>query len=750
MRIQEDFSVRFTGTRGLFPLQRTPFFVFTDFPWQTGVANAGMAEHVVFDFNLQAVYAAPYFVPHHQTLPGYGYGETQLDLPYVVWTNNGGLAPQFRTNNPLGFLEVAVSSANGRDVLDMAAAGACQGVTFLWSRADIDEGAGDPISQRFMTFRVGVGTGEDELLYSVRFEGVNTIRLATKEYGGQWVDREVIASSSDVWKAGALGNNLDDAPLEMNVIEFRLIAGRMAIRIGCQDQASYFEEARCDALGNPLWQINSITIRARGFKALACSAHPMKWRSAVEWTSAESPIGFSSNSFGVPFADPAGPVPEGCDFYVDLDRSYLAGPMVYYTASLVSAVSGTYRDVDYSDWTGAVRAVEWVYYGETSYNPEAGHIVQPEWIEIEHTFVPDSLEVVASARLGFNNSKKQLLPFGYFGTWGQWLRDHGQVGLEIWGRRTVAEGIYGPLELQFTGYGNTQGSAGGQAGVNGAVIACQGRRRQLKSPRWALPWMDGWNVFYAVAFLAQLGGVPISNMRFASLVPSVPFGEGSDLGDGHGNPAYYLPVGDAGSALSRPTSSDLWDLMVRIAASIGYMLFFDAAGYLVFDKFLPPRGIKRYFYESDVEAGGPQGCWSIESLKDMDEVRSDAILIGVDAFSPRWDPIVVKFTDQGVVDDERAFNHLGYPNPAAWIDSLFAESGFAWDAGLAMFSALRMPGYGVTFTTWYQPDIFPLDGVMVQSDKAGCSGVRMMVVQVQHRATKELTISKITARFIPS
>src|SRR4051812_6188683 len=44
-----------------------PFFVATDFPWQHGPVNWGEdSSHFVSDYDLQAIYPAPMFVPHHQ------------------------------------------------------------------------------------------------------------------------------------------------------------------------------------------------------------------------------------------------------------------------------------------------------------------------------------------------------------------------------------------------------------------------------------------------------------------------------------------------------------------------------------------------------------------------------------------------------------------------------------------------------------------------------------------------------------
>lgn len=414
-------------------------------------------------------------------------------------------------------------------------------------------------------------------------------------------------------------------------------------------------------------------------------------------------------------------------------------------------VDGTFRGVDYSDFCTAVRAVQLFWTPLTVYNPAAPLTLEPEVIEVSHEFNVDTLQIDSSGVLLFNNNRPRNL-FG-FETWGEWLRDTGQVAIDVFMNRTDPNGNFGIEQQVFAGYGNVFGRIDASANGSYFQMFLADRKRQLMSPRFALPWLDGWNVFYAIAYLAQLGGYHIDDMAFNQYIPSVPFGPGSDLGSAEG-PAYYLPVGDAGSVLTRFSGQNLWSVMSKIAYSIGYMIFPDATGALQFRKFKMPAGIKRSFYESDRESalyqagGGLEGCWNMTVEKDMAEVRNVNITIGMRAFT-KYEPIVYKQEDSDSIYDPLAFNHLGYPNPSVWMDSQFSDEEFAYTASVGMHQFLRLPGYRVTLSTWLQPDIFPLDMIAVQSRKLGTYNTRFMVTGVKHRSEKNGGSSVISARYIP-
>lgn len=764
--IFDDAAALMRAPRARFRYVREPFYVHSDFPWQSGVAIWAQNVDFIADYEAQCIYPQPVAVYHDQ---GAGYGYSGGGGAALGWVNIGDIPFSFRNNDPHGFQEFHLKQTPEDADFPLFAAETSvdtQGVTFLWSRYDqkLDD-SGVPDIQKFTTFRIGVGAGVDQVLYSVRYLGQGDVSVAKSYDGGiTWNPTEAVRQKAEYGAAWGVGDpepgassseEGSDAPTEMNYLEFRLIAGRLMLWTG-SGGPYVFDEARVGQGGAPIATINYLAIRAYKFVAFSASAHPTKWKPQCIYDSPEIPIGFYSENVDDPYIDPAGPVPFGWDAYVDYPNSFLFGPICQYRLVLQGPVNGTYKGQQFSDYAAAVRCVNLFWLSREDFNPAAPLNTAPEEIVVTHAFDINSLQITSGGYCRYNNNRARFLPTGQFGTWGEWVRAYGQVAMDVLMNRTTPTGAWGPAQLVFSGYANTQGTV--QAEVDGsyATLFLADRSRQLRQPRFALPWMDGWNVFYAMAYLAQLGGVSISEMKFAPWVPNIPFGPGSDLGSPDGSPAYYLPVGDAGSVVSRPQSgANLWDVMTKIAYSIGYMLFFDAEGALQFRKFIMPLGTKRSFFESDRASaifqpgGGYEGCWSMSVTKDMDEVRSTSIVIGINAFGPRYDPIVYKWTDFDAIDNPNAFNHLGYDAPAVWMDSQFADPYFAYIASGAMFYFLRTPGYAVEFETWLQPDIFPLDMIQLQSPKLGTYGVRFMVTSVRHRVNKSGGSSVITARYIP-
>jgi hypothetical protein len=166
--------------------------------------------------------------------------------------------------------------------------------------------------------------------------------------------------------------------------------------------------------------------------------------------------------------------------------------------------------------------------------------------------------------------------------------------------------------------------------------------------------------------------------------------------------------------------------------------------------------VKRSFFESDVESaysqpgGGLEGMWDVEVVIDRMSVRSEAIVVGVSAFAPKYKPIVFRQEDPGVVNDPYAFNHLGFHSPTAVLDSQFADLFYAWRASLALIFCLRNPDLKVRFRTWLQNDIFPMDVLMIQSRRTGTGWIRMMVTDVQHLHSMDSpSQSVITVSYVP-
>jgi hypothetical protein len=188
--------------------------------------------------------------------------------------------------------------------------------------------------------------------------------------------------------------------------------------------------------------------------------------------------------------------------------------------------------------------------------------------------------------------------------------------------------------------------------------------------------------------------------------------------------------------------------MVRLAYAIGYLLFFDANGMLQFRKFRIPGGVRRTFYESDT--GAPNGCWNLMVSRDMEDVRNSVTVVGVDAFGPLWNPIVAHRQDDASIHYPFAPNYIGWEQPLVWSDSQFANLSFASAAADALFAFLRHPGEVVQFTTWLQPDLYPLDVIAIEAPRFGTMWKRYLVVGIEHRVhSGALGETTIVARYIP-
>lgn len=769
MKVTANAETVVKGTLQAFRHVVDPYHVHTDYPWQQGPASWFANAEIVHDYDLQAIYPAPMRVPHDQTGDDYyawsGCGAE--GLPKLAWTGIG-VPLSFRCSHPLGFQELYYAAAQldaDSSYFEGRADCLCQGVTCLWQRYDQNiEYSAAPDNPPYTTWIVEVGAGADARWYSVVFFGQGEIVISkSDDQGASWVDIEKVACGADVWKAAwgesdpvfTEGANPPpspdptmpgtDVPSEYNVLEFRLLAGRLEIRVGSQDRIYKYNEARIDADGFAIATINRVRAVAFKYTSLALSAHPTKWTPSAGFDSQEIPIGFTSTNYTTPYIMAAGPVPNGWDAFIDPANSYLAGPIVYYRLLFEGPTAGVYKGRPWADFVAAARAVHLMWLPNIISLVGPDRQAQPEVVDVEFSFNPQDLTVGARGKCTFNNNRPLVLPTGEVGFYGQWVMNYGQNACRIYGERKLNNAT-DLTATMFTGYGNTASETAGEAGSSKTDMMLQDRSIQLMSPRFALPWMDGWNFFYAMAYMAQQGHVDIGDMAFSPYVPPDPF---TDFGDEDGNGAFFLPVGSAGSALTRYSGVHLWEIMKKLAFSIGYVLGFDAFGALQCKKFRVPFGVKRYFYESDHQSGGVNGCWNIATGKNMEEVRSDAIVVGVDAFAPLYDTVAYKVTDPGVQFDINAFNHLGYSNPAVWIDSQFANPYFAASSAFQMMNFMRLPGLFVRLTTWLNPDIAPLDVIQVNADRYGITGLPLLVLKARNIVTKDNGATTITARLAP-
>ncbi len=614
--------------------------------------------------------------------------------------------------------------------------------------------------QTWVAGGVVIGDGDDQVRYRVktttRFDFIIERNETTVET--DWLEIGRVPGADSAKNNGGQSTSFS-GPL---LIEFRLICGRLSVRIGDLTTPFYFEESRIGVDGALITKIWRAEVEAESVGWFGFYFRPLCFYAEAALDSDEFQTGFFSTNIGDPVVEPAQELDPLWEVYVDGDNSALTGPTCDYRLKFAYPESGTYRGAKWTYEVAPIRAVHLSWIPVLDQGLTLPAIAGPRDVEVSHVFNLDSLTIRSKAVLGFDAQGVKEMPTGEASTYGEWAINQGLVAVEIgMGRNTPA--VWGSpgegyaANTVFTGYGKTKDIIQGQGANNWRYeMHCDDRFIQLDTQRWALPWMDGWNQFYAAMYICQLHGISPNEMIFRDFVPNEPFGPGSDLGSPEGLPAYYLPVGDQGSELTRFSTAKGIDVLAKWGKNIGYIQYFNALGGYNFHKFILPQGVKRSFFESDVESswyqpdGGLEGMWDVTVEVDRLEVRSEAILVGLSAFAPKYKPIVYRQSDEGVVFDPLAFNHLGFRNPSAVMDSQFANDYYAWRASVALLFFLRYPALSVSWTTWLQPDLFPGDVVMLQSRRTGTKWIRMMITSIVNKTSIDgLPYSKISASFVP-
>lgn len=795
MIVADTADVAMWPPQGRFAYVRSPFYLHTDFPWQSGLAMLERSDGWIADYDLQAIYPRPLRIPvnlkldpgidtffdadwsslittyRHYYRPSLDEIGLKLAPEHNCPLNESSLdkfafTPLFVQDvelpTPIGwdlrssayrdYYKVGVES---HDLLDQEV----NGLLFefdIFPQMQIEQDNGSftatdtPNDKMMLHCGIDVGSHKDAISYRITTDCNFDVALSMRDsHDGVWKEierRQSQTGSSAPGFGGKISEGGSSYP-----IEWRLIGGQLQVRVGAAAFSAKISEDRIDGNDQPIRTISRFFIVGEKIASVQCHAYILRFPSSISYRSSEIPIGFFSNMFSGITVDAAAVDDDGWTATLNEAASEITGPIVIYELDITGPSDGTFKGTAYANNPYALRAVN-LSWAKDVYMPFTYSVYpQPEEVTVQHSFDIDSLQIASGASLRMNSNRWEIMPNWNWNWWGNWAMQSGQGAAEIALRRTASGGpsdTYGAPYKVFTGYANTRTENYGSGGAASTIIYCEDRRRQLMSERFALPWMDGWNVYFAMAYLAGLGGVDIWDLEFAPLVPLSPY---DDMGDGEGARAYFLPVGASGSVLTRFSGMKLWEIMSKIAYAIGFMLFFDVNGRLQFRKFRLAPGVKRSFFESDRESGGLEGAWSATISKSMDAVRSDAIVVGIDAFAPRYDPIVYKYTDEAVVYNPFAFNHLGYRNAAVWMDSQFASAEFADVAASRMITFLRNPALEAAWTTWLQPDIFPLDVVMFQSYRLGVAWTRLMVTSIEHRKSIDGPgQSTIRARYVPS
>lgn len=588
-------------------------------------------------------------------------------------------------------------------------------------------------------FTVGemkAGSGRDKTLGQLNGDSTRTIRPPVPAMGVPLPPNEL---------ARVLAEARSLTPL---IFEVRFLGGKMQIWIGNNDVPYVFPDMREDNQKRPYWMISKLECHAFGFDYFAHNISPSKWLTEGAYCSNEQNVGFVPETdprFLVHYAPTIERGPMRSNTEIGFAPTYCTG-----TAS-VHEINGTqftyllelknnpafpegvFRGDAWTDFTCVVRAVTAFFDPVFLDKPSAPFAAQPEEIVVDYTFSLEELSITSAAAMTFDN---------YSGFWssgidGGFVENNGQLAVDI------QMGIQGfPLIRRFKGIANTSFTEDWDGGDdNHVTIRAKDSWLPLMDPKWNLPWFDGWNIYYVIFYLAQMGGVRPDRMQFYldGFVPDQPYGECPN-----GAQAFFMPVGPAGTPLTRFTGGQKpAEIMRKLSYLLGFINFFDVNTILQFYEFIPqsPGPFKQIF----THVPGPIGealteIWNGGYEGSMEEVRNQVTVVGTNAFGPIYNPVVSHYSDEASIEDDTAFNFLGYPSSVVWADSIFANPAFAKRAAKSVINFLRLPGRSVRLTTWMQPDraIYPMDIIQVSYPKSAVSYLnkRYLVLSARDRQAR--------------
>jgi hypothetical protein len=740
MIVQPRGLLTFNYFRGQFPYQLQPTISLPDYAINAAMGNAAEMEGLVPDKVAGCAYAAPIFVPHNQKVTTWtgtvvdNNVHTNAALPNWVWdtavlTGTSAAAQCFRakyfahqtidvvwnnTTAPASNLKVVFTKAIPSDERP-------QGFVALLSRSLYNQIPAGLEPYYDIQFKIGTTH------YSVKVSNTKLASFRKSTDGGTtWTDiaKNLKTGGSIVQ---AIGSTPPSGGQNQIPVEIFAINKSLQIKFGGQ-QVPYHYLLPVSGSGAV---ISEIIVEAAIFTQFNCEIHPLKWGISASMRSNPQALGFSPQNTPYYYVSGiSGTVKKTSGTAWNV--SYPSGSIItvtrvglttdieqQYDLELTNPTEGTYAGVSYAARTAAVTRVTTQVDGLWASAPTAGSPVRPRELSETITFDPNALTIRQSMSATLNN------------LYGQWRGQAGNIAMQL--SLGYANPLT-PLYYRFTGLcGNYRFN---RSHTNEATITFTGESlmRMLSDQIiFAPPLMDGWNHYYAMAFLAQMAGFTMSQLAFRDLVPSDPYSAAAgDLAP------YYLPVGEGMRPWTpRDRESTILSLMDYIRKPTGFLLFVDAQGYLRYERWLPPSAAtaKRIFTEGGSGEGYLNEFFDFELESSVDDVRNQIMLIGIDPFDPRWKLILNKLEDTASIyaaPGSEPKNYIGYKKPFVWTDSRFANSAFAAEAASNLYAMLRIPGLHARFTTWLQPDIYPMDVVYINEHTSGSEGVPFYVMQVDN------------------
>lgn len=629
---------------------------------------------------------------------------------------------------------------------------------------------GDPI------LRWGTASDYSDAVEISQLKQTGSIDHREALHGGQGSQLASAGSGETAYTAveGVYGYRFDR-------FEIRLIGGYLEVKIESGDTPFAWRHMletipTDDTDPKPIGTIHQVRVVFTDAMFASWFVNPMKFKPHAQYDSNLINIGFPpvTDAELVNYDAFFRPEPEG-DYTITTSHT-VEGQYVRYTLVFDNDISGIWNGADYSNLTRAIRATR-IFFPEVLSNPFGVFTeIYPEEVAISQQLNLEDRSIVSDATLTFNNfgNISDSHPGGPDWPWGQWANYSGQIAITIDLMVTLytPEGTFvestGWVKM-FTGYGNVKAPVNIVEGANSKyVMHCVDRRLSMMSPRFMLPWMDGWNEYYYAAYLANISGVKRgtvgdSDLAFIDKVPADP-----DL-DSPGGGAYFLPLGVGGSPLMKLASGTRpWDGLGKTAKLTGFLRYFDVEGKLHYEKFVPTPGPPTaYFFAHHnfnvIPYEQYQAIFNGQIVRDMGEVRTGVWFIGIDAHGLQWAPIASKISDDGAVYDTRTsiwdqgqINCIGYENVFVDVDTQFANQEFADQAAQRAFEVFRLPGITGGISTWLHTNVFPGNWVGVIDARSGLwdpvsgSLAPMLVMGCSHRVRKgQLPTTALSLQFFP-
>lgn len=499
---------------------------------------------------------------------------------------------------------------------------------------------------------------------------------------------------------------------------------------------------------------------------------PMKWDQEFDLTSKLINIGFIPTTTAELTAHHAFYTPPVYSF----NSTYaLQGTNIRYSILVYNDSPVNYPTADYSDATVALRSVSIAFPEVLRSRLGRPVMLEPESVIVNQSFNISDLSVTTTASLTFNNFK----PLGdvYENApdvwWGEWSNYSGVVAIKV--EAIVNEyddasgdliGSSGWVPL-FTGYGNIENTIGVGSGKSQYTMQCVGRELSMMQSSFNLPWMDGWNEYYAVAYLANSNGVKKgtpgdSDLDFINQVPPDPYN------DSPGGGAYFLPMGNGGTPLQKFASgSKAWQVLGKMAVQSGFVRYFDAYGKLHWEKFNPEPVAPEIIFTVDYFAPEPFDAKTVifdgQVKRNLSGVRNQTTIIGVDAHGPLWLPTVSHRSDAASIYEDRASiweestaNYLGFKSSFVWIDSQFANRQYTAEAADRIHALMRIPDIQGSYNSWLNLGVYPGRWVGLVDVKSGLYDrfnglyLSMLVMGASHIIKRgQVPTTSMRLRYIP-